>query len=88
MERRKHSRKPVSLCVLSTITEIAFSKAIYLSLLTHRSAISQLRHQKQELEEEVEELKRILKELSEGYNPNYQVCSEVVPCRPVSHFRF
>ncbi|GHJ89304.1 hypothetical protein NliqN6_5706 [Naganishia liquefaciens] len=45
---------------------------IYLSLLTHRSVISQLRHEKQELEEEVEELKRILKELSEGYNPNYQ----------------
>lgn len=35
----------------------------------------------------MEELKRILKELSEGYNPNYQVCLKVVLCRPVSHSR-
>lgn len=48
-------------------------KAIYLSLLTHRSVITQLRAEKRHLEDEVDELKRILKELSEGYNPNYQV---------------
>ncbi|KAI5451340.1 hypothetical protein NCC49_001934 [Naganishia albida] len=45
---------------------------IYLTLLTHRSAIAHLRAEKRHLEEEVDELKRILKELSEGYNPNYQ----------------
>ncbi|KAJ9118653.1 hypothetical protein QFC22_003873 [Naganishia vaughanmartiniae] len=45
---------------------------IYQSLLHHRSVLSALRTQKQQLEEEVDELKRILKELSEGYNPNYQ----------------
>ncbi|KAJ9110673.1 hypothetical protein QFC19_001502 [Naganishia cerealis] len=45
---------------------------IYLSLLTHRSVIGKLRSQKKQLEEEVDELKRILKELSEEYNPNYQ----------------
>ncbi|KAJ9126072.1 hypothetical protein QFC24_002344 [Naganishia onofrii] len=45
---------------------------IYLSLLHHRTVISALRSQKHQLEEEVDELKRILKELSEGYNPNYQ----------------
>lgn len=48
--------------------------AIYLTLLTHRSAITALRAEKRHLEEEVDELRRILKELSEGYNPNYQVC--------------
>jgi hypothetical protein len=47
--------------VLDPHSRDARAELDYLSLLTHRSVISQLRHEKQELEEEVEELKRILK---------------------------
>lgn len=72
MEKRKQSRTihPVSRTLMSADPP---PPAIYLSLLTHRSVIGQLRAEKRQLEEEVDELKRILKELSEGYNPNYQV---------------
>jgi predicted RNase H-like nuclease (RuvC/YqgF family) len=70
MEKRKQSRKPV---LVPPATRSHSRKAIYLSLLTHRSVITQLRAEKRHLEDEVDELKRILKELSEGYNPNYQV---------------
>ncbi|KAJ9101143.1 hypothetical protein QFC21_003361 [Naganishia friedmannii] len=52
--------------------EVAAARAIYQSLLHHRTILSALRAHKTRLEEEVDELKRILKELSEGYNPNYQ----------------
>ncbi|KAJ9094012.1 hypothetical protein QFC20_006992 [Naganishia adeliensis] len=73
MERRKQSRMLApTFCVWEMLLIFWFGEAIYLSLLTHRSVITQLRSDKKRLEEEVDELKQILKELSEGYNPNYQ----------------
>lgn len=69
-------------CVWEMLLIFSFGEAIYLSLLTHRSVITQLRSDKKRLEEEVDELKRILKELSEGYNPNYQVRLPPPPRRP------
>lgn len=45
---------------------------LYLSFLEHRKALSSLRQQLGEVQQEREELKSMLQALYEGYNPNYQ----------------
>jgi protein kinase C substrate 80K-H len=48
------------------------SPALYLSLLTHRLALTRLRSKTSRLESELETLHGILDDLAKGYNPNYQ----------------
>ncbi|RXK36650.1 protein kinase C substrate 80K-H [Tremella mesenterica] len=45
---------------------------LFLSLLTHRLALSRLRSRVSRAEKELEALHGILEDLSKGYNPNYQ----------------
>jgi cell division protein FtsB len=52
------------------------SAALYLSFLEHRQALAMLRQNLKQIESERDELKAILKELKDNYNPNYQVNSE------------
>jgi hypothetical protein len=46
---------------------------LYLSLLRHREALKKLKEEAKQAREDFETLKNIMKELSENYNPNYQV---------------
>lgn len=57
---------------LDSITNDFFDLALYLSLLTHRLALTRLRSKTAKLENELQALRGILDDLAKGYNPNYQ----------------